>query len=445
MKYAKIMFSGLLIHAMLNTVSFAEEVDKSLRNEYSLNLDKSEKAKDFDEQLMFDKESGRITCFLLYKGSIPIEVKLSHDSYEPSKRVSADICDINSGKYDKILTDPNPNKSNEEGISIWQHSIVPRSVYKIGMAGGGQRYPELDNIYTLKTGEIIGSSCYIWEIPIWKKLGESLKKYNKPFIMSIPSLTPPSRGIKYSKDNLEFEIDLVLYNKMERLKSKIEVAKKAKEEEYGNPEIIRTPIKEVDGEKEFPLIENWPIESQEHSVHFQFDEKTGCFILFFLFNGTIYFERSPKYPGAVSFSERDYKTLDLDKLYCVMNIKTETVAMVSDYTSKKQDYDKEEATFEEAFISYENPSGVESKSTLDRRMTLKNEVYLFGSFCYIWELEIWKTLGEKIKKNKKTYYLWGLGIPDDKLFDIDYSVKIDEALYNKMETLRKSLEDRNSH
>ena len=90
----------------------------------------------------------------------------------------------------------------------------------------------MDRQFTLSpTNTVVGSVCYIWDIPEWKKLGRVLKKYKKSFyLINVQDSSyvysdyylyhekfPPGRTLK---------VDLKLYNEMEKLRQSILKKKK---------------------------------------------------------------------------------------------------------------------------------------------------------------------------------------------------------------------------
>jgi hypothetical protein len=449
---------------------------------YNLN----DKIPNSERRMVLNRETGRIIVFLRYLGEEPIKLSETGYYFDPTKLItSASIIDpLLSNKYDN-----NPNKAVEEGLTIIGNYSI--STFKEGrIAGHAPNWPPVDTTYVLKKGEFVGSWCYIWELPVWDKLGSALKKYRKPY-----ELTATGAGLydeKRPRSQYSFEIDLPFFQKMEALKLKkwrerLESYNRTWEAgiDWYEENIVRTPVTEVNGKEKYPTVE-WKFVNEkttlDREVSLNFDQESGMLFSYLGYEGTIYrlYEgedrakprrykeedfSKPKYfdiSRAWMASNADYKTLDLRILEStVMNVRTSIAGLVDDYFTHpkyrqcetEEEVQKFSWTRFYSFGSNEDPNDPGrsenqiSPKSLDRESTLENERYVFGSACYIWEIGNWEELGKRIKDHKQAFYIFSCASSDvvDRIrncFAPEDCVKVDEKLYDKMEALRKAVQSK---
>lgn len=385
-------------------------------------------------ELILNNETGRLTIIYRNKGETPIKLSRTGKYYQLENSISAGITEIDSEFNEKNRE--NPQKYYDEGLLIGPKHIGGLKVRRKGIAGHEPNWPHVDREYYLKKGEIVGSSCFIWEIDIWEDLGKALKKYRKPYkIKTFHSRIPLSQS--------NIEIDQKLYLKMKFMKRKHEIRNQERE-------FTKTPTSKVAGKKEFPLFKlemrngkNYTPKRDE-DICLYMDESTGRLFSYLSFDGTIY--RKKFEDGYISFSKADYKTIDLDKIVSVMNIRSDILGLANDYFLTDKETDDYEKMWSIKSLNWDddtNNKHNDSKS-LDRKLTLENFSYIFGSSCYIWELALWEDLGKRLKQYRTPFYLFpsdsSLCIIGKSKYIPGICIKVDAKLYNQMEKLRKKLE-----
>lgn len=388
--------------------------------------------------LLLDRNTGRISMLIHYYGNKPVKLKETGKSLDPKITINAYIERIE--KKMQEIPSKNPQKYVEEGLMVES----PSSSKKVGMIteiAGETPWPVIDHCYELKKDEIIGSTCFIWELENWKEISNAIEKHRKSFILfpdsSMPTMT--KAGIDYGSGGVE--VDYKFYQKIKGLKYM--ALKKRK----SYPALKTTPENLVKEGKQYPLFKLDSIRRLDQGVCTYLDKNTGRLFSYFYFDGTV-FQKSID-ETHYGISKADYKTIDLThkSLEPLLNIRKSIMGLVSDFKKYSINTEEDEEKFSWVQLGPDAPwswKSIKDPIPLDRKHTLENNTYIFGSTCYIWQTDIWEELGKMLKKHKQGYVLFPTRIFDQielsEGFFSENCIKVDAKLYNRMEKLRKKLE-----
>jgi len=206
----------------------------------------------------------------------------------------------------------------------------------------------------------------------------------------------------------------------------------------------------VAGKKEYPplkvktsLLANGNT-TREQKTCIYLDKTSGRLYSYVFFDGTVFREYDGK---SIVAQKNDYKTIDLETLMpTLLQIRNSIMGLVQDrFLSADYEFETEEQMKKFGWAEFnwedDNFKIPYSAKTLDRKHTLENEGYIFGSSCFIWEIKGWKELGQRIKKYKKAFYIFPSAVADiilgRKKFKAEDCIRVDNKLFNQMEAIHK--------
>ena len=209
-----------------------------------LNLNENKDYYVFSDEILFDKESGRIITTLIYTANEPRSIKLHKSDKFYSAQFFASYV-LGSDKEDDSL---NCRKCGKyfiaEDFSLPEPSVSLDKTTGEEMPeknAGGVRH----NVFTMHRGWSYGGECFIWDLFFWKHLGDELRKSPEAHYIiqdycildiqckcqdtldghrMIPEIYPQSKYIR---------VDRELYAEMEKLRQNKETAEKTFMEKIG--------------------------------------------------------------------------------------------------------------------------------------------------------------------------------------------------------------------